>query len=155
MVKKNDTIMIDAGATTMEFARSLAQAGTLILAITNSLQIALILGQSNAARVLFAPGCYLSQEAAVVGNETVEFLSRYNADACFLGASGLSLSGVTEAVEGFDHIKRSMLGRSSHVRFLIGATKVGQTHAATVAHLDEFHTLTTDSPPSREIANAH
>lgn len=153
MVAEGDTIMIDAGSTTMEFARSLAHAGTRVLAITNSLQIAMILGQSSAARVLLAPGYYLPQEAAVVGNETVEFLSRYNADACFLGASGLSLSGVTEAVEGFDHIKRSMLQRSRRVRFLMDATKVGQTHSVTVAQPGEFDTLITDRVPPREIAN--
>tara|TARA_R110002049_G_scaffold307712_2_gene509139 strand:- start:116986 stop:117783 length:798 start_codon:yes stop_codon:yes gene_type:complete len=148
LVKDGDTIMIDAGATTMEFARFLSYAGTQVVALTNSLQVAMILGQSKAARVLLAPGDYLPEEAAVTGIETVDFIARYNATACFLGASALSAAGVTEAIAPFVHVKRMMLRQSQKNHFLIDASKIGQTHLSTIATCAEINVLITDRAPS-------
>ncbi|MGB8624122.1 MAG: DeoR/GlpR family DNA-binding transcription regulator [Paracoccaceae bacterium] len=152
LVEDGDTIMIDAGSTTLEFARFLAFSGKRVVAITNSLQVAMTLGQSSEARVRLAPGAYLPAEAAVIGTETVEFLSRYNADACFIGAAGLSEVGVTEAVEGFESVKRVMLGQSRAKRLLIDSSKFGRTYFASVARLQEIGTLITDREPEGEIA---
>lgn len=153
LVSDGETLMIDAGSTTMEFARHLAIAETRLVAITNSLQVAMTLGQSSAARVILAPGRYLSQEAAVIGTETVAFLSRYNVDACFIGASGLSEQGVSEAVEGFDAVKRAMMRQSASRRFLVDASKFGRTHLAVVAAMNEIGTLVTDHPPPSPLAD--
>ena len=43
LVADGDVIMIDAGSTTIEFARFLAYAGTRVVVITNSLQVAMAL----------------------------------------------------------------------------------------------------------------
>ncbi|WP_289154841.1 DeoR/GlpR family DNA-binding transcription regulator [uncultured Salipiger sp.] len=144
--------MIDAGSTTMVFARLLAFAETRVTAITNSLQIGMILGQSASARVILAPGHYLPKEAAVVGIDTCDFLSRYHVNACFLGAAGLSEAGVTEAVEGFAAVKRTMMRQSAACRFLIDASKFGLTQLDVVARFDEMDTLISDRAPDRGLA---
>ncbi|ETX27716.1 DeoR/GlpR family DNA-binding transcription regulator [Roseivivax isoporae] len=154
LVSDGDAIMIDAGTTTMEFARAIAFAETRITAVTNSLQVAMILGQSPAARVRLAPGDYLREEAAVIGTEACDHLARYNVDACFLGAAGLSTAGVTEAVEGFDAIKRTMMQQSRACRFLIDSSKFGRTHLSRVARFDEVGTLVTDTAPEGPLARA-
>ncbi|RLQ88546.1 DeoR/GlpR family DNA-binding transcription regulator [Notoacmeibacter ruber] len=151
LVSDGDTIMIDAGATVMEFARALAFADRRVLAITNSLQVALILGQSAKARVKLAPGAYLPQEAAVVGTETCDYLKRFHVDACFLGASGLSEAGVTEAIEEFDTVKRTMMGQSRLCRFLIDGSKFGRTHLSRVASFSEIDTLVSDTLPQDHL----
>lgn len=152
LVRDGDAIMIDAGSTTMVFARLLAFAETRVTAITNSLQIGMILGQSASARVILAPGNYLPQEAAVVGIDTCDYLSRYQVDACFLGAAGLSEAGVTEAVEGFAAVKRAMMRQSAACRFLIDASKFGLTQLDVVAQFEEMDTLVSDRPPDRALA---
>nr|WP_277347865.1 DeoR/GlpR family DNA-binding transcription regulator [Salipiger mangrovisoli] len=152
LVQDGDTIMIDAGSTTMVFARLLAFAETRVTAITNSLQIGMILGQSARARVILAPGSYLPQEAAVVGVETCDYLARYHVDACFLGAAGLSEAGVTEAVEGFSAVKRAMMRQSGACRFLIDASKFGLTRLNHVARLHEVGTLVSDRAPEGALA---
>ena len=101
-----------------------------------------------------APGTYMREEAAVVGTETCEYLARYNVDACFLGAAGLSEVGVTEAVDGFDAIKRVMMGQSGARHFLIDSSKFGRTHLARVASCAEIGTLVTDAPPASPLADA-
>lgn len=154
LVADGDTIMIDAGTTTMEFARALAFEERRVTAITNSLQVAMMLGQSPAAHVRLAPGTYLREEAAVVGIEACEYLAGYNVDACFIGAAGLSEAGVSEVVEGFDAIKRTMMRQSAECRFLIDSSKFGRTHLACVARFEEIGTLLTDRTPHGILAQA-
>ncbi|ETX13937.1 DeoR family transcriptional regulator [Roseivivax halodurans JCM 10272] len=154
LVSDGDTIMIDAGTTTMELARALAFAERRVTAITNSLQVAMMLGQNARASVRLAPGTYMREEAALVGIETCEYLARYNVDACFLGAAGLSEVGVTEAVDGFDAIKRTMMCQSGARHFLIDSSKFGRTHFSRVASCAEIGTLVTDMPPAGSLAAA-
>lgn len=145
LVADGQSLMVDAGATTMEFARALALAGTRVTVITNSLQVAMILGTSPAARVILTPGDYLNAEAALVGPDTCEYLHRFNVDTCFLGASGLSDVGVTEAVRGFAAVKRAMMERCLACNFLIDSSKFGQVHLSQVAAVSEIGTLVTDA----------
>ncbi len=152
LVADGDTIMIDAGTTTMEFARALALAERRVTAITNSLPVAMILGESPAARVCLTAGTYLREEAAVVGPETCEYLAGYHVNACFLGAAGLNEAGVTEAVEGFDAVKRAMMRQSADRKFLIDSSKFGRTHFARVARLEEIGMLITDTWPDGALA---
>lgn len=148
LVKDGTSIMIDAGATTMEFARFLAFQEVRVTVITNSLQVAMILGQSAKAEVRLAPGEYLPREAAVVGTETCEYLSGYNVDACFIGAAGISEAGVSEAVKGFAPVKRAMMRQSRLCHFLLDASKFGQKHLTHVAIFEEIDVLISDSIPS-------
>ena len=152
LVAEGSSIMVDAGATTMEFARFLAFAETRVTVITNSLQVAMILGQSPATDVRLAPGEYLPREAAVVGTETCEYLAGYNVDACFIGAAGLSEVGVTEAIAGFGAVKRAMMRQSRVRHFLIDASKFGQTHMTRVASLDEIGSLVSDRHPTAPLS---
>ncbi|WP_289043379.1 DeoR/GlpR family DNA-binding transcription regulator [uncultured Aliiroseovarius sp.] len=154
LVADGASIMVDAGATTMEFARFLAFAQTRVTVITNSLQVAMILGQSPASTVRLAPGDYLPREAAVIGTETGDYLAGYNVDACFIGAAGLSEAGVTEAVAGFAAVKRAMMGQSAKCHFLMDASKFGLTHMERVAKLDAVGTLISDQRPARSLADA-
>lgn len=154
LVSDGDTIMIDAGTTTTEFARALAFEERRVTVITNSLSVAMMLGRSPAAHVRLVPGAYMPEEAAVVGAEACEYLARYNVDACFLGASGLSEVGITEVVEGFDAIKRAMMRQSAARRFLIDSSKFGYTHLSRVALCAEISMLITDAPPAGPLADA-
>lgn len=139
-----ESLMIDAGSTSIQLARYLACREAKVTVVTNCLQVAMIVGQARAAKVILCPGNYLPEEGAVVGPETVEFIDRHNVDRCFLGAAGLSERGVTEAVTGFDAVKKAMLRRSGSRHFLIDASKFGRTHLNLVAGFAEIGELVTD-----------
>ena len=154
LVTAGQSLMIDAGSTTMEFARAVALSGIRLTAITNSLPVATILGSSAGVTVIMAPGTYLNAEAALIGTETCAFLRRYNVDACFLGASALADTGVSEAVDGFAGVKTTMMQQSRARHFLIDASKFGQVHLANVAGIDGMGTLVTDTRPGGTLAAA-
>lgn len=154
MVADGETLMIDAGSTTIQFARFLAFSEKRVTVVTNSLEVAMSLGHGRSARVVLAPGDLVPEEGAVIGPQTLEFLEGRHADRCFLGASALSEAGVTESVEGFDAIKRRMMRQSRSRHFLVDASKFGETHFARVAGFDQFQSLCTDRSPGGPLGAA-
>ena len=151
-VRPGETLMIDAGSTTIEFARYLAIAATPVMAITNCLQVAQLLGGTPGSEVRLCGGRLLAREGALVGAEAVETLSRWRADACYLGASAIDGAGVSEAVRGFDDIKRAMLSASGRAVVLVDSSKHGLAHVAQVAALSEIALVITDQAPEAALA---
>src|SRR5690606_26348076 len=87
LVRPGEVLMIDAGSTTHQLALRLAAVGSELTILTNSLAVATALGQNKSIHVVMCPGDLLGAEAGVYGPETLEFLSRYNANRAFIGSS--------------------------------------------------------------------
>lgn len=153
MVQPGETLMIDAGSTTLQFARFLAFSGTPCTVVTNCLPVAMALGH-GAAEVILCPGDFLGPEAAVVGPETVEFLLRHNADHCFIGAAGLSPDGVSESVRGFAAVKRAMLARCANRHLLIDGEKFGNRGLSQIGGLDILDSVIVDRAPNAALRAA-
>ncbi|MCP3971268.1 MAG: DeoR/GlpR transcriptional regulator [Rhodobacteraceae bacterium] len=153
LVQPGDTVMIDSGSTTVQLARFLAAAETPCTVVTNSLAVAMTLGQSPVAEVILCPGDYMASEAAVVGADTIEFLERHRVDRCLIGASGLTESGVSETVRGFAAIKRTMLERSGKVHLLIDCGKFGQSGLVRVARLDRITSVVSNRGPEMALGD--
>ncbi|MFV0514460.1 MAG: DeoR/GlpR family DNA-binding transcription regulator [Jhaorihella sp.] len=154
LVEPGDAVMIDAGSTTLQLARFLAFNATSCTVLTNSLPVAMTMGQSDAAGVMLCPGDYLASESAVVGADAVEFIERHSVDRCFIGASGLSGDGASETVRGFAAIKRAMLRRSALVHLLIDSGKIGARGFARVGGLDRLSSVVTDAAPGGALGRA-
>lgn len=152
-VRDGETIMIDSGSTTIELAKALAYRDVSCTVITNSLPVAMTLG-SRSADVMLCPGEYQSDENAVVGTETLEFLRGFRVDRCMIGASGLSVDGVSETVRGFAAVKREMLRQASLRQLLIGSEKFNQSGLARVVGIDELHSIFVDVRPQNELLAA-
>lgn len=153
LVSPGETVMVDSGSTTLQFARFLAYNGTPCTVITNSLPVAMTLGHGS-ARVILCPGDYLASESAAVGTDAVEFLERHNADRCMIGASGLTDDGPSESVRGFAAIKRAMIRRSATSHLLIDSEKFGRRGLARVGSLDEIDSIVVDRAPQGELHDA-
>ena len=153
LVHDGETVMIDSGSTTIQMARALAYLDTPCTVITNSIPVAMTLGH-GAPQVLLCPGEYLAAESAVVGTETLEYLSRFNVDRCFIGAYGLSDEGPSESVRGFAAVKRVMLQRAASAYLLVDAEKFGRKGLANVGRLDELASVISDEPPKGTLLSA-
>lgn len=153
LVRDGETVMIDSGSTTIQMARALAWLGTQCTVITNSIPVAMTIGH-GAQDVLLCPGEYLPAESAVVGTETVEFLSRFHVDRCIIGASGLSPDGPSESVRGFAAVKRAMMRRAAQRHLLIDAEKFGRRGLAEVGALEEFGSIVVDRRPKGALLSA-
>lgn len=154
LVRPGETVMIDSGSTTLQCARFVAFQNTPCTVLTNSLTVAMALGQSDAVDVVMCPGDYLPSEAAVVGPDAIEFIGRHNVDRCLIGASGFSEAGPSETVRGFAAIKRAMLRQSVQSHLLIDCEKFGKLGLANVGRLSEITSIVADRSPKRELALA-
>jgi DeoR/GlpR family transcriptional regulator of sugar metabolism len=153
LVRDGETVMIDSGSTTIHFARALAYLGTQCTVITNSIPVAITIGD-GAPRVILCPGEYLQPESAVIGDEAVEFLSRFNVDHCMIGATGLSVEGPSENVRGFAAVKRTMLRRAARRHLLIDSEKFGRKGLAQVGDLADLDSVVVDRRPKGELLSA-
>lgn len=154
LVRPGDTVMIDAGSTTLQLARALAYLGTRCTVITNSLPVAMALGGRDQVQVVLCPGDLLASESAVIGTDTVEFLERYRVDRAMIGASGLTAAGPFEAVRGFAAIKRAMLGCAAESHLLIHGEKFGRDGLVRVGRLGALTSVVVDRRPDDELADA-
>lgn len=153
LVEEGETVMIDSGATTIQLARALAFRGTRCTVITNSIPVAMTIGH-GVPEVVLCPGEYLAAESALIGTETLEFLSRFNVDRCMIGASGLSPEGPSETVRGFAAVKRMMLRRATQRHLLIDSQKFGRKGLARIGDMADLDSIVVETPPEGELLAA-
>ena len=154
LVQPGETLMIDSGSTTLQLARFLAFDQTPCTVVTNSLPVAMALGQSETVEVIVCPGDYLASESAVIGTDVIEFLGRHSVDRCFIGASGLWSGGPSETVRGFAAIKRMMLRQSAVSHLLIDGKKFGRKGLALVVQLADLTSIVCDRVPPEDLARS-
>jgi DeoR family transcriptional regulator, glycerol-3-phosphate regulon repressor len=147
LVKKGQIVMIDGGSTTYEVARNLAQLRRDLTVITNSIGVASVAGANPTFRVVLCPGTYDSREASVFGEDTVEFIRRYNADIAIIGASSLSADGPSDMISGAAAVKRAMISRTLSTALVVTNDKFGRNSLERVCGLGELSDIVTDREP--------
>jgi DeoR family transcriptional regulator, glycerol-3-phosphate regulon repressor len=153
-VQPGEVLMIDAGATTLHFARRLAAELKDLTVITNSFAVAQALATNPSMTVISCPGRYEAQEGGVVGPDCIAYLSRFNANRAVIGASGFTLEGPNEANPHAAAIKRAMFARAQERMLLIDHTKFDQPHLEVICPLQDLSRIVTDKAPARETALA-
>lgn len=153
-VEPGQIVMIDGGSTTYQVARHMAQIARDVVVITNSVSIAAVAGMNPTFRAILCPGTYDTREGSVLGEDTVAYLSRFNANVAILGASTLSVDGPCDAISGAAEVKRTMLQRSSEAILVVDSRKFGRTALETVCGFDDLSEIITDAPPPADIGSA-
>jgi DeoR/GlpR family transcriptional regulator of sugar metabolism len=136
-VEINDSLIIDSGSTTTEFARCLAQKRGLTV-VTNALNIALILGAEPSNEVMMTGGRFKAPTLSLTGETAAELFPRINADKLFLATRGFSLeSGLT--YPGFSDlpVKKAMIESAKTIYLLADSSKIGLTAFASLGELDK------------------
>lgn len=153
-VERGQTVMIDGGSTTYQAARHLAQLTKDLVIITNSVSVASIADMNPTFHVILCPGRYDLREASVLGEDTLDYLSRFNANFAIIGASALSADGPCDAIPGSAAVKRTMLSRASEAILVIDQSKFARTALQTVCPFEALGEIITDGHPPDEIGAA-
>ena len=154
LVQPGETLMIDSGSTTAQLARFLVYQGTPCTVVTNSLPVAMTLGQSDAAEVIMCPGDYLASEAAVVGVDTLAYLRQFSVDRCLIGAAGLTAEAISDTKRVLTSVKCVMLERCATSHLLIDSEKFGRACLSEVGPLSAISSFVVDRKPTGDIADA-
>jgi DeoR/GlpR family transcriptional regulator of sugar metabolism len=153
-VEANDILMIGGGATTTIFARRLAVERDYLTVITHAFSVVVALSSNPTHKVLVLPGQYDGREGLIHGPDTIEALLHYRAGKAFLGASGLTSEGPSDAGVGPGLIYGAMMRRSSETVLLADHTKFDRASLSVYGPWSERVLLVTDQDPSEELKSA-
>lgn len=144
LVEDGDTIAIDTGTTTLEFARLLG-AKRDITVVTNDIQIAAQLEQSAGATVILIGGILRKGFHCAIGPAAVRMLGEFSVDKAFLATNGISLEkGLTTPDMNQAEIKKAMLQIAGEVIVLCDSSKFGSKAFVQVAPVSAVSRIVTD-----------
>jgi DeoR/GlpR family transcriptional regulator of sugar metabolism len=150
LVSDNETIIIDSGTTTTQFAEHLRPRQYLNI-ITNALNIALMLGGNPTNAVHMPAGQFKAPTLSLSGEKSVDFFVGIYAEKLFLATAGISFdAGLTYPAIGDIYVKRAMIKAASRVYLLADSTKIGRMSFSSLGGIELVHTLITDSGISTE-----
>lgn len=153
-IKPGQVLMIDAGSTTLHFARRLSAELRDLTVITNSFGIASALSTNPTIAVVVCPGRYDAREGSVFGSDSENFLHRFNANIAIIGCSGLTAAGPNDVNPQGAAIKRAMLARAEANMLLCDHSKFDLLTLENVCPLDTIKLIVVDKAPTGELARA-
>jgi DeoR family fructose operon transcriptional repressor len=149
LIEDGDFVFLDAGTTTERMIEFLPDKRVTFVtpAFVHAKALAL-----RGYKVFVPAGEIKLATEAIVGNECISSLSRYNFTKCFIGANGVSLSGgLTTPDKNEADIKAAAIEKSQRVFVLADHSKFDRINSITFASLD-CGTIITDKLGDRKYA---
>ncbi|MCX6237980.1 MAG: DeoR/GlpR family DNA-binding transcription regulator [Bacteroidia bacterium] len=149
-INNGDTIILDSGSTTTEIAKLITGFKNLTV-ITNSLNIALILGADPEINLVVTGGEFKAPTLSLTGQKAADFFDNLHVDKLFLATAGITLkSGLTYPSISDICVKRAMIESANVVYLVADATKIGKSSFASLGALSLIEYLITDSKITEE-----
>lgn len=143
LVEDGDTIIIDIGTTTIEFARFLK--GKKVTVFTNSLKIAVELMDDAQISVILFGGFVRADEGTTSGHWAEEMSDQFWVDKLFLGVGSMEPDiGIMDFHIEETNLRRHWLAHSRKVIALADHSKFGWKALNAVCRTEELDILVTD-----------
>lgn len=145
MVNDGETILLDAGSTTMEVAKNLKDRKNLTI-ITNSLRIALYLASLDKFNTIVLGGKLRSLSESTVGMVADNDMKNFYCDKLFLGVDsfniekGISTPNLEEA-----GLNQTMIASARQVIAVFDSSKFGRRSLAFISSIENLDDIITDS----------
>lgn len=150
MVNDGETIFFNSGTTTQHIARAL-KGKKHINIVTNSLAIAMELGNIATFHVLLLGGEINASYGFTAGGDTQEQLSKYRADWAILSVDGVSAQGgITTCHPEEAIIDRLMMANARQRLVAATGNKIGKAGFSRICDSDEHIQLITDATCDRD-----
>lgn len=143
-IKPFTAIILDSGTTVTELSKSIIHKKNLRV-ITNSLNIALILGAVPDIVVHMTGGDFKAPTLSLTGDKAAMYFDDLNVNQLFLAAAGVTFAnGLT--YPGFSDlpVKKAMIESAQEVFLLIDSTKINRSAFVSLQVLDKVDYLITD-----------
>ena len=138
MIGDGNSVVLDAGTTTIEIARNLRDKQ--IKVITPDLHIGILLSDCRQLSVAVTGGDIDWSSQSCIGGFAVDMMSRIHPDFTFVSCNAFSLeSGITAPTNDKAAFKESLLRQSSKRVLVADSSKFGKTQLFEVAPLDSSH----------------
>src|SRR5260370_23913136 len=153
-IKDGDTIILDAGTTTLALAQLMKEEVKSAFVITCSVPVALELSSAG-YDILLLGGMVRNKSLALLGRETLTILDRYQADKAFLASSGVTAEkGHTTPNPDDAQIKEAIMRASRERYVLVDSSKYGDRGLTRFSHLRDVElTITDGNLPGSRVKN--
>jgi DeoR family transcriptional regulator of aga operon len=153
LIGEGETIILDSGTTTAEIARQLRTLNVRsINVITNALNIAMLLSDVPAVRLIMLGGILRQESHSLAGHMAENALENLQADRLFLGADGLDPDiGLMTPHLPEAQLNARMIQISRQVVAVSDASKLMRRNVCVIAKLDQLHMLITDTSAPPEV----
>jgi DeoR/GlpR family transcriptional regulator of sugar metabolism len=154
LFKDGETLMIDAGATTIHVARRLAAERNDLTVVTTSFGVASALATNPSIHIRVCPGEYDPRDGGVMGPDALDYLSQFNVAHAVIGASRCDADGPSDFNAASVWIKRIMIKQAAQSILVLDHEKMERTGFERICKLDQISCLVTDEPPAAGLAAA-
>lgn len=145
LIEVGQTIILDAGTTTVEIVNHLPRDLEYLRVITPALNVAIATTHYPYIELVMPGGILRSLTRSLVGSQTLRSLELFNADWFFLASGGFDLEhGVTTGNIMEVEVKRTMLKQAARVVLVADGSKYGRILSLNVTPLSKIDVLVTD-----------
>jgi DeoR/GlpR family transcriptional regulator of sugar metabolism len=143
LVAPGNVVYLDAGTTTLEIARGLANRDD-IAVVTNDFVIAAFLTRESACRLYHTGGEVERENQSCVGNPAAEAIRHFNFDIAFISTSSFGLRGVSTPSENKVAVKRAVVQSATRSVLVTDSSKYGRIGTFNAVPLDALSAIITD-----------
>ena len=152
MIPSGSSIFINIGTTTEAVARELKNQSNM-LAVTNSIHVANILGRNENCEILVAGGRLRRADGGLLGNLTTQVMGQFKFDIAVISCAGIDADG--DLLE-FDlqetGATQAIIAQARRVYVVADHTKIGRSAPGKIGSLRDVHTLFTDADLPLELS---
>lgn len=152
LVKAGDSVLFDAGTTTIEIARKLMNVPLKV--ITTDLHIGALLADVNSeSEVTLTGGTIDNSSQSCIGDKAREVINSVHPTFTFLSCNAWDLRfGITAPTIEKANLKRDLAHIISHKVLVADSSKYGKSQLYEVAKLREIDTIITDDDLPQDVA---
>lgn len=151
LVKDGQTIILDAGTTTMEIAKQLIKKQNLTI-ITNDVLIAAYLVLSSDFAVYCSGDRVQNVTGACMGSRAIQFFKQIYADIAFIGASSLDVElGMSAPNFEKAKLKKEMIHSAERAILVADKSKFNKRSINKICSLEEFSLIICDNELDKNV----
>jgi DeoR/GlpR family transcriptional regulator of sugar metabolism len=147
LIYPGDKVILDASTTVQACAEQMEPIDCTV--ITNSINIANILSSKPKIDIQLAGGKLQKEHQFLYGTDVLDRISNFHVNKAFIGITGISEKGITNAHEEDGVVKKKMMEQAKQVIVLADHTKLGNTDFYHFADLSDVDIFITDRIPSK------
>jgi len=147
LIPSDSSVMLISGTTTESVARALYNHENLVI-ISNNLNIANALFGSKSKELIITGGTIRESDGEVIGENTVDNISKFKADYGIIGAPAFAEDGaILDISEKAVSVAKAILDNSQKKIFVCDHSKISKTAPHVICQISDIDIFITDKEP--------
>ena len=143
-IKPDETILLDAGTTTLEICKLLKNEDFTVRVVTNDIKAAAELIDSH-HEVIILGGTVQQNIGSMYGAQTIDVLNNIRVNVSFVGTQAMTLDdGIFAPTIEKAKVKRLMMKCGQAAYLVVDSSKMNHTSFAKISDFSEFNAIITD-----------